>query len=188
MKRITVLLISLGIFASACSDSSNTSSSSNESNTSVESKTSGQSGTSGSPVAQSTAAFQFTATTLAGGSYDTSRVIGTKPVVFWVWAPWCSICNREAPTVKEAYEKYGDRVEFIGVAGRDTPSAMRAFSNRHGLNDMTSLVSEDAALWTKLGVPGQPSWVFVSADSKVSRHIGAYEKSALFAELDALAS
>jgi len=139
-------------------------------------------------AASDTSDLKFSAPTLAGQIFDTAAVVGVKPVVFWVWAPWCPTCNKEAPTVKAAFDQYGDRVQFIGIAGRDNIDAMNEFANRHELTQMTNLVSEDGSLWTKVGVPGQPSWVFVDKESNVTRHIGPHEKDKLFAQLNALSS
>lgn len=145
-------------------------------------KTNATSGT----TSKDTKSLTFTAQTLDGATVDTASTIGKRPLAFWVWAPWCPTCNQEAPTVKAAFTKYQDRVQFIGVAGRDRQSEMRKFTERHELTAMTQAVSEDGALWSQLGVPGQPAWVFVSADSAVDRHIGPIDQAALFKKLDTL--
>jgi thiol-disulfide isomerase/thioredoxin len=38
-----------------------------------------------------------------------------RPVVLNLWAGLCPICRGEMPELQEAYEKYGDRVLFVGV-------------------------------------------------------------------------
>ncbi len=40
---------------------------------------------------------------------------GGKPSFINIWASWCPPCKVEMPHIQEAYEKYGDRVNFLMV-------------------------------------------------------------------------
>ncbi|PZS23467.1 MAG: thiol:disulfide interchange protein, partial [Pseudonocardiales bacterium] len=44
---------------------------------------------------------QFTATTLQGTKFAGQSLAG-KPTVLWFWAPWCAVCQHEAPSVAKA--------------------------------------------------------------------------------------
>lgn len=46
-----------------------------------------------------------------------------KPVLIEVFASWCGTCRRAAPTLAEAHEKYGDKLEFLGVSMDDNADA-----------------------------------------------------------------
>ena len=39
-----------------------------------------------------------------------------KYVLLDFWATWCPDCRKDVPAVKELYDKYGSKVEFIGVS------------------------------------------------------------------------
>ena len=64
---------------------------------------------------------------------------------------------------------------------------MRDFLDRHGLDGMTTLVDDDGALWSHLGVRVQPAWLFVGADGEVDRVLGELTHDQLFDRLAALA-
>lgn len=132
-------------------------------------------------------ALRFRATTLNGATFDTSDYVGKVPVAFWAWAPWCPTCNREAPTVHDAIERFGDRVTFVGVPGRDRTDAMRVFVQRHDLGMIPHVVDADGGLWRRLGVPGQPMWVLVGADGEVQRFFGVLDEADLQRALSRLA-
>lgn len=51
-----------------------------------------------------------------GGTLDLSAVIGHKPVLLEFWATWCEKCEALHPDMLDAHGRFGDRVEFIGVA------------------------------------------------------------------------
>ena len=42
----------------------------------------------------------FSSTTLDGQSVTQATYEG-KPTIMWFWAPWCSVCRGEAPTISE---------------------------------------------------------------------------------------
>ncbi|WP_160050419.1 redoxin domain-containing protein [Nocardiopsis sp. FR4] len=108
-------------------------------------------------------ALDFQAQTLDGQEVTGSSLQG-EPVVLWFWAPWCTVCRAEAGGVAEAAERHGDRVEFLGVAGRGEVEAMRAFVDETGTGQMRHLVDDDGSLWSGFGVASQPAFAFVRAD------------------------
>ncbi len=131
---------------------------------------------------------RFRAETLDGDTFDSSNYVGKVPVAFWAWAPWCPTCNREAPTVHDAIARFGDRVTFVGVPGRDSTDKMRIFVQRHDLGMIPHVIDGDGALWRRLGVPGQPMWVLVAADGEVQRFFGVLDDAALQRALVRLAA
>jgi len=49
------------------------------------------------------------------------------------WATWCPPCVAELPEIQKAYEKYGDKVNFLLVTNQD-PEVVEAFMEKHGYN------------------------------------------------------
>ncbi len=106
-------------------------------------------------------ALDFEAPRLGGGTVRGIDHAG-EDVVLWMWAPWCPQCNREAPHVREAVDRFGDEVTFIGVPGHDSVEAHQAFVDEHDLNDIAHAVDDDqASLWSRYGISYQPAWVFI---------------------------
>src|SRR2546429_7626260 len=54
---------------------------------------------------------------LNGDSVALSQWIGKKPVIVEFWATWCPICAELLPRMEAAQKKFGDRAEFVVVAG-----------------------------------------------------------------------
>jgi len=63
---------------------------------------------------QPVAAPDFTVEDIDGNPVSLSDFIG-KPVVVNFWASWCGPCKSEMPAFQQAWETYGDRVEFVLV-------------------------------------------------------------------------
>jgi cytochrome c biogenesis protein CcmG/thiol:disulfide interchange protein DsbE len=56
-----------------------------------------------------------------------------KVIVINFWAAWCVPCKSEAPRFQAAYERYRDRVEFVGVDTADFSGEARDFLARYGV-------------------------------------------------------
>ncbi|WP_336923349.1 redoxin domain-containing protein [Aquipuribacter sp. SD81] len=131
-------------------------------------------------------ALDFTATTLDGATFEGASLAGA-PTLLWFWAPWCTVCAREAPEVAELAAEYEGRANVVGVAGlsRDA-EAMAAFVERGGLEDVVSLADLDGTLYTRFGVASQYDSVILDAEGVPMLVSGPVPVDGLRAELDAL--
>ena len=117
------------------------------------------------PAGSVPAQLQFTAETLGGQGFSGESLLG-KPAVLWFWAPWCPVCQREAPMVG-AIAKANPAVTFVGVAAQDEVSAMQQFVDTYPVGGFTHLADTDGAVWAKFGVTYQPAYAFVDADGGI---------------------
>ncbi|MGL5857516.1 MAG: redoxin domain-containing protein [Angustibacter sp.] len=129
----------------------------------------------------------FTATTLSGPTLDVATLAG-KPVVLWFWAPWCTICRGEAPEVAAAAADLAGEATVLGVPGLGGQAEMRAFVESTGTGGFQHLVDADGTVWRRFGITSQPSFVFVSADGRTERVVGALDGDAVRARVAALRS
>lgn len=74
------------------------------------------------------AAPDFTLETLSGERMHLYEN-GGKPSLVNFWASWCPPCKVEMPHMQEAYEKYGDRVNFymVDLAFNDYLDGMKTY-------------------------------------------------------------
>lgn len=119
----------------------------------------------------------FSGRTLDGPTLDVST-LADKPTVFWFWAPWCSVCRREAPGVERVAEKYADQVNFVGIPGLGEVDAMKQFVSDTGTTSLVHVVDGNGSLWKRFGVTAQPAYVFVAPDGKVSTVAGGMKEAA----------
>jgi len=86
--------------------------------------------------------------------------------VLWFWAPWCPVCQREAPAVGQIAAAH-PAVTFVGVAGLDTAPAMQEFVSKYPVNGFTELADTDGVVWAKFGVTRQPAYAFIRPDGGI---------------------
>jgi thiol-disulfide isomerase/thioredoxin len=108
---------------------------------------------------------RFTAKTIEGKDFSGQSLAG-KPAVLWFWSPWCSVCQREAPTVAKAARAH-TRVTFVGVAAQDTVPAMKDFVSKYKMGAFTHLADVDASVWQRFNVTSQPAFAFIATDGSV---------------------
>lgn len=123
------------------------------------------------------AALQFNAPLVGGGEF-TGADVADRPTVFWFWAPWCSICNREAESVEEVAQRYGDTTNFIGVAWSGTDASFQEFIDDHGLT--FPQISDDLGdIYDRFGITYQPALVVVNTDGSTETVAGSVDEQLL---------
>lgn len=72
-------------------------------------------------------------TDLDGIAVDLGKLIEKKPFLLEFWATWCEVCDALLPQVREAHQRFGDRVEFFGVnvAVNQSPERVRRYIATH---------------------------------------------------------
>ena len=69
-------------------------------------------------------------------------------------------------------QKYADKVNFIGVAGRDNAGAMSRFVADYSVGRFPHIADVDLTLWKAFGVTSQPAFVFINNDGTADGLIG----------------
>ena len=107
-----------------------------------------------------------------------------KYVVLDFWGTWCSWCMREIPRMKNYYDKYSEKVEFIGIACKDQMSSWEKVLVEKDLN-WTNLFNENKELTKIYGIRGYPSKVIINPEGIIiDKFLGA--DADFFVKLDEL--
>jgi len=111
-----------------------------------------------------------------------------KPVLLNFWASWCAPCEDEAPLLEEAYGRYRDDVEFVGIDIRDARNDAIAFVDEYGLT-YPQVRDEVLRVYNQFGLLGQPETFFIDQNGVVVQHVkGPLRESVLYQYLDVLVS
>jgi thiol-disulfide isomerase/thioredoxin len=136
--------------------------------------------------ADAPAKLRFEATTLDGEPFSGASLYGT-PTVLWFWAPWCPICQADAPAIADAIDELPDGVQILGVPGRADEESMREFVAEFGLEDMIQIVDPDGTLWANFSVGSQPAVVLIDATGEIRTLPGSIGKAGLLDEANSIA-
>lgn len=93
-----------------------------------------------------------------------------KYVLLDFWATWCPDCRKDIPAVKELYDKYGSKVEFIGVSfdvdhNRRTKYVVDNGMKWRQVSELKKM--RDAEISKAYGVEWIPSMTLIGPDGKV---------------------
>ncbi len=107
-----------------------------------------------------------------------------KFVVLDFWGSWCGWCVKDISKMRQYYAKYKNKVEFVGIACRDTKESWKIASEKYGLN-WINLFSPDEKLTKIYGIGGYPSKIILDPNGLViAKFIG--EGTDFYSELDKL--
>lgn len=88
--------------------------------------------------------------------------------------------------VAQVVRQYEGEVQVIGIGSNDRRPQLDDFVERHGLTTFPNAADEDGALRARLGVVGQPTWIFVSSDGSAEKVFGPLGEDGLVERMDAL--
>jgi cytochrome c biogenesis protein CcmG, thiol:disulfide interchange protein DsbE len=103
------------------------------------------------------------------GSLQLSSLRG-KVVVVNFWASWCDPCKSEAPRFQAAFERYRDRVAFVGVDTADYSADAGRFLDRYGVT-YPNVRDPDRGVLGKYGGLPIPRTFVISPKWQVSGYI-----------------
>ena len=130
------------------------------------------------PAAVATPLPVFSSTTLEGQSVTQADYEG-KPTIMWFWAPWCSVCRVEAPTLSKVASELDGSVDVVGVAALGSVDEMKTFVSDTGIENFSQLADPDAEVWSVFGVAAQPAFAFISADGSIEIVQGSLDENAI---------
>ena len=123
---------------------------------------------------------------LQGSTTKLSSLRG-KYVVLDFWGSWCIWCIRGIPSMKDAYAKYKDKMEILGVDCRDTEDKWKAAVDEHQL-PWLQVRCPDEKLQTiadQYGIEGFPTKVVIDPNGKIINTVVG-EDPAFYTYLDSL--
>lgn len=113
------------------------------------------------------AALDFEAPTVDGGSFSGATLVGEDSVLYF-WAPWCTVCRAEAPSLPGVANEFDGEATFYGVAGLSPDvAAMQAFVTDTGTGDLTHIADTEGSIYTGFGVSSQTTFAFVNDDGTI---------------------
>ncbi|MBO4536135.1 MAG: TlpA family protein disulfide reductase [Bacteroidales bacterium] len=126
----------------------------------------------------------FTAQKVDGKMLKLSSLQG-KYVVLDFWGSWCVHCIKGFPAMKEAYAKYKDKLEIVGIACKDTEARWKNATAKHELPWISVLNPTDNDLVKAYDVQGFPTKVVIDPKGKIAK-IVLGEDPAFYTYLDSL--
>lgn len=94
-----------------------------------------------------------------------------KYVLLDFWGTWCGPCLHETPYLKEAYRKFGDEVQFIGIAVDDNKQRLINYLKENNIEWPQIYIprkpNSTAELVKKYNVYGYPSMFLINPKRKI---------------------
>ena len=123
---------------------------------------------------------------LQGNPLKLSSLRG-KYVVLDFWGSWCIWCIRGIPHMKEAYAKYKDKMEILGIDCRDTEAKWKAAVDEHQLPWLQVRCPDEQlqTIGSQYNIEGFPTKVVIDPEGKIVKVIVG-EDPAFYTFLDEL--
>ncbi|MEN9796682.1 MAG: hypothetical protein RL653_378 [Pseudomonadota bacterium] len=128
----------------------------------------------------------FTLRRLDTGAPFSFEQMRGRPAVINFWASWCGPCKAEHPVLHWAAQRFGTRVQFVGVVFEDSENNAKAFLRDHGI-PFPQLVDPESRTAVSYGVAGVPETYFIDAAGNIhGKHVGPLTQEAFITEVKAI--
>ncbi len=108
----------------------------------------------------------FTLPDLNGKKVSLSDFRG-KWVVLDFWGSWCGWCIKGFPALKEAYEKYGDKLVVIGIDCNESEAEWREGVKKHQIPWLNLYNGHDNDLYVDYNITGFPTKAIINPEGKL---------------------
>lgn len=111
----------------------------------------------------------LTITTIEGKQFTLKELSGlNRLVVVNFWASWCGPCIEEMPYFEKMHKAYQDKgVAFLGIATKDSASAVRRFVAQKEITYEIALDDQDRITGAFGGVTVLPTTIFVDRGNNI---------------------
>jgi thiol-disulfide isomerase/thioredoxin len=119
------------------------------------------------------AAPDVSGTAITGNKVSLSDFRG-KVVVVNFWASWCAPCRAEAPGLENVARATAGKVQFLGIATKDSAANARQFARDHG-ETYPSIADNDGTIAAEFPQVPQslPSTLILDKDGRVAARVVA---------------
>lgn len=90
-----------------------------------------------------------------------------KWVVLDFWGSWCGWCVKGFPALKEAYQKYGNKIVIIGIDCNESEEDWREGVKKHELHWLNLYNGNDRALYEAYHITGFPTKAIINPEGKL---------------------
>lgn len=101
-----------------------------------------------------------------GSGFDLDQTKGKYTLIDF-WGTWCIPCRKEMPILKTYYEKFRNRLNVVGIAGRDQYQNWKAFLDKNNYNWIQILDQGNSKLSENLNVNVYPTKYLLDPSGKV---------------------
>ena len=138
----------------------------------------------GQDIKEGVSAPDFSAKQADGKTFTLSSLQG-RYVVLDFWGSWCMWCIKGIPDMKTSYAKYKDKVEFVGIACRDTEERWKVTTKKYRLPWISTLNPDSNDLVKVYEIKGFPTKIVIDPDGIIIK-IVLGEDPSFYAYLDEL--
>lgn len=130
-------------------------------------------------------ATNFTVKDKDGNDVELESLFG-KPIILNFWATWCPPCCNELPFFQEAYNKYGNEINFLFIASPDgyneTVESIREFMLDEGY-DFPVYFDVNYNVYDAYSITSIPQTYFINSEGQIAKvHGGSYPSYELLEE------
>ena len=93
-----------------------------------------------------------------------------RPVLFNMWASWCSLCTQKIADLVLLQKEFGDKIIIVEVNRGESVETVKRYADQYGAGNLLFVLDANESLYREIKGFSMPETLFLDKDGNIADH------------------